>query len=694
MTTYLSPGVYIEELPSGPQPIAAASPSVLAIVGTTQRGPVGEPTRVTGWGEYVERFGGSVPGLFTAEAIAAFFENGGPAAYIVRVDPSLPARWTARTSADGDAFTIEASSPGAWANGVAVSVIPWLSGGVGRPWIANGSNAAGTTVDVDTTTGLALNDTISTIDGAATATVDTITGSTLGLTVTAGAIGDFDAQLMIVQNAATVRLATNPGVEVGDVLEIQVPGAVPTHETVAGITTGPAGTTVDLDGALALPGGAVAARTARYRARLTNPGLVQANLGHFDFEGRPSPNAADMVDGMRAHFENGLIAEWDTDHFELPDTASGDATRLPVGSVEIEGPIRASVYQETGLSIDNPTLETLATQFSWVPDGLRLELFAGGASEATIEKDGTDFTLEAGGLGFVFDEVRYDANGTTEAIVTAPFPVLVGDTLDLDAGDQAVTAVASLGGDRYHITLAGGTANQGAFDVLTAFQQSRAVPYRFAIVVAESGSETRYENLALPDTHSRYFARDGIVNEESPTIRVIGPASGTDFADMPVRADQVQLGANAVAGAQDLADGFDLLEAEPEPALLICPDALTLGNDMLSGSVIGAIPPMPRTSAALRSSTCRGSPTTRTSLIGDWSTSTRSTRRPTPPTSGSSIWTARLLNSSGGFRRRGASPASSLEQTANVGCSRRQPTNGSAESSVSTRTTHSAGRTC
>ena len=57
MSTYLSPGVYVEEVPSGPQPIAAAPTSVVAILGTTRRGPVLEPTRVTGWADFVRRFG-------------------------------------------------------------------------------------------------------------------------------------------------------------------------------------------------------------------------------------------------------------------------------------------------------------------------------------------------------------------------------------------------------------------------------------------------------------------------------------------------------------------------------------------------------------------------------------------------------------------------------------------------------------
>ena len=94
--TYLSPGVYIEEVPSGPQPIAAAPTSVMAILGTTRKGPVLEPTRVTSWADYVRTFGAPTARGFTGESVFGFFENGGPAAWVVRVDPSTAATWVVR----------------------------------------------------------------------------------------------------------------------------------------------------------------------------------------------------------------------------------------------------------------------------------------------------------------------------------------------------------------------------------------------------------------------------------------------------------------------------------------------------------------------------------------------------------------------------------------------------------------------
>ena len=41
MPEYLAPGVYVEEIASGPRPIEGVSTSTSGMVGVTQRGPVG-----------------------------------------------------------------------------------------------------------------------------------------------------------------------------------------------------------------------------------------------------------------------------------------------------------------------------------------------------------------------------------------------------------------------------------------------------------------------------------------------------------------------------------------------------------------------------------------------------------------------------------------------------------------------------
>ena len=57
MPSYLHPGVYIEEIPSGSKPIEGVSTSTSAFVGATFRGPVNSPTLIGTWDEYIAQFG-------------------------------------------------------------------------------------------------------------------------------------------------------------------------------------------------------------------------------------------------------------------------------------------------------------------------------------------------------------------------------------------------------------------------------------------------------------------------------------------------------------------------------------------------------------------------------------------------------------------------------------------------------------
>ncbi len=93
MAEYISPGVYIVEVDSGPQPIEGVSTSTTGFVGMTVRGPVtGPPVLVTSFAEFTRIFGGFLPDSTTFHesrylpyAVKGFFDNEGARAYIVRV---------------------------------------------------------------------------------------------------------------------------------------------------------------------------------------------------------------------------------------------------------------------------------------------------------------------------------------------------------------------------------------------------------------------------------------------------------------------------------------------------------------------------------------------------------------------------------------------------------------------------------
>ncbi|TVZ97987.1 MULTISPECIES: phage tail sheath family protein [unclassified Streptomyces] len=101
MPTYLTPGVYVEEVQSGARPIEGVGTAVAAFVGFAESGPFHAPTLVTGWDQYTQLFGGFTEGAYLPHAVYGYFANGGGAAYIVRIggsaeDTSAPAAQSPR----------------------------------------------------------------------------------------------------------------------------------------------------------------------------------------------------------------------------------------------------------------------------------------------------------------------------------------------------------------------------------------------------------------------------------------------------------------------------------------------------------------------------------------------------------------------------------------------------------------------
>ncbi len=85
MPTYLSPGVYVEEVDSGSRPIEGVGTAVAAFVGLAEDGPFNAPTLVPNWTEFVRNFGGFVEGSYLAQSVYAYFQNGGGNCYVVRI---------------------------------------------------------------------------------------------------------------------------------------------------------------------------------------------------------------------------------------------------------------------------------------------------------------------------------------------------------------------------------------------------------------------------------------------------------------------------------------------------------------------------------------------------------------------------------------------------------------------------------
>lgn len=85
MPTYLSPGVYVEEVEAGSRPIEGVGTAVAAFVGLAAGGPLNAPTLVSNWSQFTQTFGEFVEGSYLAHAVYGYFMNGGGNCYVVRI---------------------------------------------------------------------------------------------------------------------------------------------------------------------------------------------------------------------------------------------------------------------------------------------------------------------------------------------------------------------------------------------------------------------------------------------------------------------------------------------------------------------------------------------------------------------------------------------------------------------------------
>jgi phage tail sheath protein FI len=88
MPTYLSPGVYVQEIDAATRPIEGVGTAVAAFIGLAPKGPENAPTLVSNWTQFVEEFGGLHPGSYLAYAVYGYFLNGGGNCYVVRIGTS------------------------------------------------------------------------------------------------------------------------------------------------------------------------------------------------------------------------------------------------------------------------------------------------------------------------------------------------------------------------------------------------------------------------------------------------------------------------------------------------------------------------------------------------------------------------------------------------------------------------------
>ncbi len=607
--TYQSPGVYIEEVPSGPQPIAAASTSVVAVIGNLRKGPVMTPTRVTGWSDFVRTFGAAHAGGYSAEAVYGFFENGGPAAWVVRVDPSIGAAWEIRDSTPALSFEARATSPGTWANGVSLTVAPDFSGGAGsmaRAGVAAAVVVPAGTIDVPVTSsgGLSAGDAVALLDGAGTAvnaTVNTVSEAKLNVTSTAAitlAEGDVVAARTGVLD--TIQLAAGSGIKPGDLLVARKADGSRTTALVATVVRSGPRMTVTLTAPLgaALPGAGMARRFARFRGAIAG-GASTFSLGQVTWQVHSSLvpiNADSQMANARATVSTGAVAAFSGSSFAMPG-----GQNAPAGTVDIDAQVRVAVYTEA-IDFTPATVADVLGRFSFLPVNTAIRL-TNGAQTTTVTRTGAATATTAGSAlpqAFTTATFVLPTNASNGVVVQCAVPPAVGEFVDFGGPRLRITGVDNPTGSVYvlnftktdNISAATIAADPGRFPLM-AYTSTAFFPMRFSITVAENGATVEsFTGLALDPTHPQYFARDGVLNGTSAYLTVsprAGGAPAISETSTPAFAVSTQAGVDKVPTGADYKAGLLALETEQEPAMLICPDTVTFTDPLLQADLVGAM---------------------------------------------------------------------------------------------------------
>src|SRR5689334_2221482 len=145
MPTYLTPGVYVEEVPSTSKPIEGVGTSIAAFVGLAPGGPVNTPMRISNWTQFSKIFGDPnepdngpfMEGAYLAHSVYGFFMNGGSLCWVVRVgddsssNGGSAARAALPAAADGGVEAYAAVALEAGRDDVNVEIVEEPSAGEG-----------------------------------------------------------------------------------------------------------------------------------------------------------------------------------------------------------------------------------------------------------------------------------------------------------------------------------------------------------------------------------------------------------------------------------------------------------------------------------------------------------------------------------------------------------------------------------
>ena len=370
MPEYLSPGVYVEEIDAGPQPIAAVATSTGGVVGVTRRGPA-TPTLVTSYGDFVRMYGGpiAIPDETTqsgwatrgrywnaAESVKAFFDEGGARLFFQRVQPGGSA--AAGRNFNGGLFALLTADVSPTSRTLTLSHVVTVSANSSLDLIsAEDGSVLGTStvasVDYATrTVTLAANAGVSARSGRDVVRIMAVNTGRNTLRVDAASVGSWG-------NDVAVRLLPNTGARL--TLGAAAGSQVETATTTSAVAGGTAITVSPVTGSLAAttPPGFAVRINGRQRVAVTGVAAAGANISLT----LGAPLSTDVASGGSVQILRNSVAGANV-------TVSGASRLYPGAIVQLEGLAGAEVRRVVSVAGSDVTLSSNPTAAYREGDGL------------------------------------------------------------------------------------------------------------------------------------------------------------------------------------------------------------------------------------------------------------------------------------------------------------------------------------
>jgi hypothetical protein len=208
----LSSKVIIQEEEPRIRTLPTLATAVLAVVGITERGPVGTATLCTSFEEFIRYFGGDVLNSFLVHGVRGFFQNGGQFLYVVRTvhytNPDSPATKTSTAGTLTIQTPATAPTPG------------YILGTTVGPWDLEPGDDLHITVDLLGSVTATFNATAAARENAPAETYVLVNGQTLTVKIDRGTV-----QTIAFLTAEFVNIGAATAEEVAAVINAKIVGA-------------------------------------------------------------------------------------------------------------------------------------------------------------------------------------------------------------------------------------------------------------------------------------------------------------------------------------------------------------------------------------------------------------------------------------------------------------------------------------